>query len=51
MAFVYRPLASSKMRPLECRLCGRGLDDGVGLSAKQMPNGMALLCDRHFHLE
>ena len=51
MAYVYRPLASSRVRPLECRLCGRGLDDGEGLSSKRMPNGMALLCHRHFHLD
>lgn len=51
MAYVYRPLTRSRMRPLECRLCGRGLADGVGVGAKMMPNGMALLCERHFHLD
>ena len=50
MAYVYPPLTTSRMRPAECRLCGRGLDD-VGLSAKQMPDGLALLCHRHFHID
>lgn len=51
MAYVYPPLTASRVRPLECRLCGRGLDDGAGLSAKQMPNGVALLCHRHHHID
>ena len=51
MAYVYPPITASRMRPLECRLCGRGLDDGVGLGAKNMPDGLALLCERHFHID
>ncbi|GKS67849.1 hypothetical protein YTPLAS73_13960 [Nitrosarchaeum sp.] len=35
---------------VECYICGRGLRDG-SISAKTLPNGMALFCELHYSLQ
>ena len=41
----------SSVSKVECYVCGKGLDDGHSISAKTLPNGIALFCDVHYSLQ
>ena len=41
----------SSVTEVECYICGRGLRDGCSISAKTLPNGMALFCELHYSLQ
>jgi hypothetical protein len=41
----------SSVTEVECYICGRGLRDGCCISAKSLPNGMALFCELHYSLQ
>jgi len=41
----------SSVSIVECYVCGKGLTDGHSISAKTLPNGIALFCDVHYSLQ
>ena len=45
------PNIQSSVSIVECYVCGKGLDDGHSISAKTLPNGIALFCDVHYSLQ
>jgi len=40
----------SSVSEVGCYVCGKGLHDGYRITAKTLPNGMALFCDVHYSL-
>ena len=49
--FKKNSLVQSSVTEVECYICGRGLRDGYCISAKTLPNGMALFCELHYSLQ
>ncbi len=45
------PNIQSSVSIVECYVCGKGLSDGHSISAKTLPNGIALFCDVHYSLQ
>lgn len=45
------PNIQSSVSKVECYVCGKGLADGHSISAKTLPNGIALFCDVHYSLQ
>ncbi len=45
------PIIQSSVSRVECYVCGKGLADGHSISAKTLPNGIALFCDVHYSLQ
>ena len=45
------PSIQSSVSKVECYVCGKGLTDGHSISAKTLPNGIALFCDVHYSLQ
>ena len=45
------PSIPSSVSKVECYVCGKGLADGHSISAKTLPNGIALFCDVHYSLQ
>jgi len=45
------PSIQSSVSIVECYVCGKGLSDGHSISAKTLPNGIALFCDVHYSLQ
>lgn len=43
---IYRPTRSS-VREVGCHICGKGLDDGLSVTAKTLHNSIVLFCDEH----
>ena len=41
----------SSVSKVECYVCGKGLNDGHSISAKTLPNGIALFCNVHYSLQ
>ena len=41
----------STAQQLACYVCGRGLDDGVSVTAKALRNGTVLFCDMHHKMQ
>jgi len=44
------PSIQSSVSKVECYVCGKGLADGHSISAKTLPDGIALFCDVHYSL-
>ena len=42
---------NSSIVPVECYICGKGLDDGYTVTAKKLPDGIVLFCDVHYSLQ
>ena len=49
--FKKTPSIQSSVSKVECYVCGKGLEDGHSISAKTLPNGIALFCDVHYSLQ
>ncbi|NJK78364.1 MAG: hypothetical protein HC944_06955 [Nanoarchaeota archaeon] len=49
--FKKHSLVKSSVTEVECYICGRGVGDGCCISAKSLPNGMALFCELHYSLQ
>ena len=45
--FKKNSLVQTSVTEVECYICGRGLRDCCSISAKTLPNGMALFCELH----
>jgi len=45
------PNIQSSVSIVECYVCGKGLAEGHSISAKTLPNGIALFCDVHYSLQ
>ena len=41
----------SSTSPVECYVCGKGLQDGYSVTAKTFQNGTVLFCDVHYPLQ
>ncbi len=41
----------SSVSIVECYVCGKGLAEGHSISAKTLPNGIALFCNVHYSLQ
>jgi len=41
----------SSVSVVECYVCGKGLVEGHSITAKTLPNGIALFCDVHYSLQ
>ena len=41
----------TSVSPVECYVCGKGLQDGHSITAKTLPNGIVLFCDVHYPLQ
>ena len=50
LLYVKKPFNTSSATPVKCYVCGKGLDDGYSITAKQLPSGIALFCDVHYSL-
>ncbi|NND87363.1 MAG: hypothetical protein HKM23_08625 [Nitrosopumilus sp.] len=42
---------NSSVSPVECYVCGKGLEDGHSITAKTLPNGIVLFCDVHYSMQ
>ncbi|MCE9653006.1 MAG: hypothetical protein K8Q89_08150 [Nitrosarchaeum sp.] len=45
------PEVKSSVSEVNCYICGKGLPDGYRITAKTLPNGIALFCDVHYSLQ
>jgi len=45
------PEAKSSVSEVECYICGKGIQDGYCITAKTLPNGIALFCNVHYSLQ
>ena len=41
----------SSVSKVECYVCGKGLAEGHGISAKTLSNGIVLFCDVHYSMQ
>ena len=41
----------SSVSPVECYVCGKGLQDGHSITAKTLSHGIVLFCDVHYSLQ
>jgi hypothetical protein len=41
----------SSVTEVECYVCGKGLQDGMSITAKTLFNGIVLFCDTHYLLQ
>ncbi len=44
-------IVASSVSKVECYVCGKGLDDGLSITAKTLPHGIVLFCDVHYSLQ
>ena len=41
----------SSASPVECYVCGKGIQDGYSITARTLKNGIALFCDVHYLMQ
>ncbi len=41
----------SSAQPVECYVCGRGLEDGFSVTAKALRTGTAMFCNIHYGMQ
>ena len=41
----------SSVSKVECYVCGKGLAEGLSISAKTLSNGIVLFCDVHYSMQ
>ncbi len=44
-------LVNSSITPVECYVCGKGLEDGYSVTAKKLHGEIVLFCDVHYSLQ
>jgi hypothetical protein len=42
------PEIKSSVTEVECHVCGKGLQDGISITAKTLSSGIELFCDAHY---
>jgi len=51
LCFKKIPEIKSSVTEVECYVCGKGLQDGMSITAKTLFNGIVLFCDTHYLLQ
>ena len=51
LCFKKIPEIKSSVTEVECYVCGKGLQDGMSITAKTLCNGIVLFCDTHYSLQ
>ncbi|MBM2818685.1 MAG: hypothetical protein HW410_367 [Nitrosarchaeum sp.] len=51
LCFKKIPEIKSSVTEVECYICGKGLHDGMSITAKTLSNGIVLFCDTHYLLQ
>ncbi|KAF6242674.1 hypothetical protein C6988_05635 [Nitrosopumilus sp. b1] len=46
-----KPLVKSSATSISCYICGKGLEDGLSLTAKHTPMGSLFFCGSHYYLK
>ena len=42
---------ASSVSPVECYVCGKGIQDGCSITARTLKNGIVLFCDVHYLMQ
>ena len=48
LTFIKIPEIKSSVTEVECYVCGKGLQDGISITAKTLSHGIVLFCDTHY---
>jgi hypothetical protein len=51
LTFIKIPEIKSSVTEVECYVCGKGLQDGISITAKTLSHGIVLFCDAHYSLQ
>ena len=51
LIFSEKPEFATSVTPVECYVCGKGIEDGYSVTAKTLRNDIVFFCDVHYSLQ
>ncbi|MDX1595973.1 MAG: hypothetical protein R3327_03440 [Nitrosopumilaceae archaeon] len=51
LLFQRKPELLTSISPVECYVCGKGIEDGYSVTAKKIRDDIVLFCDVHYSLQ